>query len=136
MTRPGKMRVLIADRHAATRSALRILLKEEPGLNVVGEAADGGELLAQVGATRPDIVVLDWELPGEEAAVLVPSLHTHDGRPSVVVLGGRPELAQAALAAGADAFVSKGDPPQRLLDTIHAIESEGGRESQPGCCDP
>jgi DNA-binding NarL/FixJ family response regulator len=130
------MRVLIADRHAATRSALTILLKEEPGLNVVGEAADGRELLAQVDVTRPDIVVLDWELPGEAAAVLVPALRVADGRPSVVILGGRPELARAALAAGADSFVSKGDPPQRLLDTIHAIELEGGRESQPGCCDP
>jgi DNA-binding NarL/FixJ family response regulator len=130
------MRVLIADRHAATRSALRILLKEEPGLNVVGEAADGQELLAQLDATRPDIVVLDWELPGKPAAILVPALHITDGRPSVVILGGRPELAQAALAAGADAFVSKGDPPQRLLETIHAIELEGGRESRPGCCGP
>jgi DNA-binding NarL/FixJ family response regulator len=118
------MRILIADHQPATRLALKILLNEEPSLEVVGEAGDGQELLAQLSITRPDLVLLDWELPGESAASLLPVLRQHDGQPRVVVLSGRPEAETAAHAAGVDAFVSKGDPPRRLLQAIEAVRRE------------
>ncbi len=58
------MRVLIADHQPAVRSALRLLLDERLDLVVVGEAADNEELLAQIGHLRPDIILLDQNLPG------------------------------------------------------------------------
>ena len=118
------MRLLIADRQATTRSALRILFREEPGLDVIGEAADSQGLLALAKSLRPDVVLLDWELPGQPAADLLAALSKLNGRPSVIVLSGRPELESSARAAGADAFVSMVDPPKRLLAALRAITSQ------------
>ena len=58
------MRIFLADDQAKARSALRLLLEQEPGLSVVGEATETEDLLAQVQRTQPDLVLLDWELPG------------------------------------------------------------------------
>jgi DNA-binding NarL/FixJ family response regulator len=130
------MRILVADDQPKVRSALRLLLEQEPGLSVVGEAAETESLLAQAEATCPDLVLLDWELPslqatdpstpptGSEAGSghrLLSALRALCPHLLVIALSGRPEARQAALAAGADAFVSKGDPPERLLTTLRAV---------------
>jgi DNA-binding NarL/FixJ family response regulator len=135
----SEMRVLVADDQAAVRSALRWLLNEEPGISVVGEAIRVEDLLAQAGDIQPDLVLLDWELPGLLAASLSNSaspstvgqagcrllnvLHALHSHPKVIALSGRPDVRQEALDAGADAFVSKGDPPERLLATLRAIDT-------------
>ena len=116
------MRVLLADDQSKVRSALRLLLEQEPELSGVGEATDADELLAQVGTFRPDIVLLDWELPGLQAPDMLSALRALCPYLKVIALSGRPEARQAALAAGADAFVSKGDPPEQLLAAVN------------GCC--
>lgn len=118
---PHAMRILIADHQAATRMALRVLLQEEPGLMVVGEAADRKELVTQVAATRPDALLLDWELAGTAKAELMAALRALNGQLRVIVLSVRPELENAAMVAGADAFVSKGDPPRRLLAMLQSL---------------
>lgn len=120
------MRVLIADDQPQVRSALRLLLKQEPGVTVVGEAEDTQQALELADGQRPDLVLLDWELPGPWSAGplknagqrLLPALRARCPRVTVVALSGRPEARQAALDAGADAFVSKGDPPERVLATV------------------
>lgn len=121
-----QIRILLADDQSKVRSALRLLVEQEPGLIIVGEATEAENLLAQVEATQPDLVLLDWELPGLQTDD--PSTDSGQGRLStlrtlcpglkVIALSGQPEARRAALAAGADAFVSKGDPPEQLLATI------------------
>ena len=112
------MRVLLADNQTKVCSALRLLLEQEQGLSVVGEATEAEDLLAQVGTECPDLVLLDWELPDQAGGATLAGLQA--ARPGVVViaLSVRPEARQAALAAGADAFVSKGDPLERLLAAV------------------
>jgi len=122
------LRILIADHQPAVRSAVRLLLKEALRLDVVGEAADNQGLLAQLDTLRPDVILIDWELPGWSAADLFETLHGLDRQPGVIVLGTHPESSRAALAAGADAFVSKSDPPKRLLTAIRALSEESQRE--------
>ena len=122
------MRILIADNQSAVRSAVRLLLEKGLELDVVGEAADSDELLAQLESLRPDILLLDWDLPGWSTASLFDAFGELDRQPRVIVLGVKPESRQSALAAGADAFVSKGDPPRRLLTAIQALPVEGQRE--------
>jgi DNA-binding NarL/FixJ family response regulator len=131
VSQKGKqMRVFLADDQAKVRSALRLLLEYEPGWRVVGEAAEANSLLSQVEVTQPDLMLLDWELPGPSVtnaspgsgSRLLSALRAHCPHLRVIVLSGRPEARQAALAAGADAFVSKGDPPEQLLTTLRAIE--------------
>ena len=118
------MRVLLADDQTRVRSALQILLKQEPGVTVVGEAGEAKGLLAQIRTTHPDLVLLDWGLPDLATIGSVPALHTACSNLSVIVLSGRPEVRQEALAAGADEFVSKVDPPEQLLLAIQAIDKK------------
>ena len=113
------MRVLLADDQSKVRSALRLLLEQEPGMSVVGEAVEAEDLLAQVEATQPDLVLLDWELPSLRTDDWLSTLRTLCPRLKVIALSGRPEARQAALTAGADTFISKGDPPERLLAAVN-----------------
>ena len=116
------LRIVIADREATTRAALRMLLHEEPGLLVVGQAGDGQELLDSVRETHPDLVLLDWDLPGPPVEALLSDLQVLNERPAVIVLGARQELRTQALAAGADDFVHQGHPPSHLLAAIRDID--------------
>ena len=69
--RVGQTRVLLADTQPHVRSALRILMNLEAGFIVVAEAVEAGDMLAQIRATRPDLVLLDWGLPGLPAVAAV-----------------------------------------------------------------
>ena len=112
------MRIFLADDQANVRSALRCLFEQEPGLIIVGEAAQNDDLLAGIARARPDLLLLDWELPGLSAAPLVQRLHP---AVKVIILSSRPEARRAALDAGADAFVSKGDAPECVLEAIRSL---------------
>ena len=122
-----QMRVLLADDQSKVRSALRLVLEQQPGVSILGEAVDVTGLLDWVKAACPDLVLLDWELPGLEAdnpstgsgQGLLPTLRELCPRLSVIALSVRPEARRAALDAGVDAFVSKGDPPERLLAAVN-----------------
>ena len=119
------MRVLLADDQPEVRSALRLLLEQQPGLDVVGEASEAGDVSAQVQRFNPDVVLLDWELPGPGSAELPAALRSLCPRLLIVALSGRPEAEAAALATGVDAFVSKGDPPESLLTTLRRLAAMG-----------
>ena len=116
------MRILLADNQPKVRHALGVLLEHQPGLEVVGEAADAEELLAQIKAARPELVLLHWSLRGGAAVDLLPALQKAYPNLAVIVLSGHPEVEEAALAAGADAFVSQADPPEMLLETIAGLK--------------
>jgi DNA-binding NarL/FixJ family response regulator len=136
------MRILVADDTPAVRSAIRRLLHEEKNVQIVGEAANLGELVHLVNVSRPDLILLDWELSGfpgsakthpqptgpltnfeKRRNVILTSLRKCASQPLIVVLSGHPEAEKKSLAAGADAFVFKGDPPEQLLRTIYALAS-------------
>ena len=112
------MRILIADDQPKVRFALRVLLERQPGLKVIGEAVDATDLLTQTETNQPDLVLLGWELPGLAEGNALLALRQVCTGLSVVVLSCRPEARRSALAAGADAFVSKADPPEKLLVAI------------------
>ena len=112
------MRILLADDQSRVRFALRVLLERQPGLEVAGEAVDADDLFIQVEATCPDLVLLGWELPGLAATHSLSALHRACPDLRVIALSGRPEARRAALSAGVNAFVSKTDPPERLLAAI------------------
>lgn len=116
------LRILIAGSRSLNRSALRFLLQETSGFEVVGEAADSEELLAQVQTRHPNVVLLEWELPGQPGLELLTALRGRNSRPLVIVLSGRPELEGAVRDAGAHAFFNLGEPPKRLLAALRAIQ--------------
>jgi len=119
-----RMRVLIADDQPQVRSALRVLLMQEPDIAIVGEAKDVEQTLEQIAGQQPDLVLLDWELPGQNGDSALVQLRKVQSGLAVIALSGRPEARRAALAAGADAFVSKGDPPEQLLAVVDEYRTD------------
>ncbi len=116
------MRILLADSRPRVRFALRALLEDQPGVRIVGEATHSRDLLAQIEAVCPDLLLLSWELPGRLGADLLLLMRRVCPRLHVIVLSGQQAARQAVLAAGADAFVSKIAPPEGLLAAIETAK--------------
>ena len=118
------IRVLIADDQAMVRSGLSLLLRAEPDVEVVGEAADGGEALRLARTLAPDVVLMDVRMPGMdglEATRLLAGPDVDDPVPVVVLTTfGADEYVDRALRAGAVGFVLKDSDPQRLVDAVRA----------------
>jgi DNA-binding NarL/FixJ family response regulator len=115
-------RVFLADAKFDTRLALRLLLLDMQML-VVGEAVDWPGAMAQVPTMNPDMLVVNWELAaGVGAALAELRLACPDLR--VVVLSSQLEARQAALHAGADAFISIGDSPDHVTERLRAAAGD------------
>jgi DNA-binding NarL/FixJ family response regulator len=123
----------LADHRTKIRFALRTLLEQWLEFDVIGEAENAKELLTKVEASCPDLVLLDWKLRGQDSVTLLPALRKRCTNITVIVLGGRMEWREAALDAGADAFFSKGDPPDQLLTIIKGVQDQDNKEIK---CNP
>lgn len=113
-----ELRILLADDQERVRYALRALLRQQPGFKVIGEAENARELLALVEVLEPDLVLLDWNLPDMTGENVMLSLRNTNKDLSVIVISGQIEVKEAAFEAGAIAFFSKANPPDRLVDAI------------------
>jgi DNA-binding NarL/FixJ family response regulator len=114
------MNIIVADRQDRVRFALRILLERMLGQKVMGEASNASELSSLAARTNPDILVLEWELPGLDAAAGLQELLQLHPMLMVIVTSSASGARQAALDAGADAFVNKAAPPEALLEAVSA----------------
>ena len=129
-------RVYLADAQTEERSALRLMLVDL-NLQVVGEAADWPTALAQAPATRPDMVVVDWDmvangsgtarsasswasLEGSSGRALAELRVACQGAVVIVLISHLDARQQAALSAGADAFISKSEMPDRVAERLRA----------------
>jgi DNA-binding NarL/FixJ family response regulator len=126
------MRVVLADGEPDVRWALRLLLIYDVGMQVVGEVADASELWAQLQEARPDLLLLDWSLFGAGVGAALARLRADYPLLHVIVLSGYPEAGRAALAAGADAFVSKADLPEQMVRTLNAVSARNGSDHASG----
>jgi DNA-binding NarL/FixJ family response regulator len=111
-------RLLIADDRVRTRRALRAMLATQPGIELVGEAADGEEALAEVERLLPDIVILDIRMPRLDGIEATTRIKQRWPEIRVIAHSLAEELSEEALAAGADAFVPKGAPAGELLSAL------------------
>ena len=118
------MRILLADDQAAVRRALRLLLEQESGCTISGEVQDASGLTAAIAHNPPDIVLLDWELPGLEAEELLPIANGEGATIQVIAMSSRPESHAAALSAGVDACISKGKPAEEVLAAVFKVAGE------------
>lgn len=109
-------RILLADDNKNLRSALALLLETRMAATIVGEAGTMESLLEQAAKTHPDVVILDWELPGKPEADRIVVVRSVAPGARVIVVSARPEA--AAQAGEADAFVNKIDPPERILAVL------------------
>lgn len=112
------IRILLADHHPTALWAFKTMLQEEPDVELVGEAVDAENLYILSEHLRPDLIFLDRELPGEPIEELITALHLLDHKPIVIVMSSDPEYTRMLLKAGADAFVSKGDQVDWLINVV------------------
>lgn len=112
------MRVVLASQDRNLRLALQLYLDAEPGLLVVGAVGEAASLRGLLQSSRPDLVILDWGLPGYALIPLLAEAKRPSPSPQIIVLGSDEGIRQQALAAGADAFVLSGDLPGELLAAI------------------
>ncbi|MCX7711315.1 MAG: response regulator transcription factor [Clostridia bacterium] len=122
------MRIFLADDQRDVRLGLRVLLEQEPELEIVGEAATVNELLKEVEKLQPDLLLLDWELPEKNIVYTVNNLHSICPDLKIIALSGRPETNKIALMMGADAFVSKCDQPEKLIEAISEVRKKVGKK--------
>jgi DNA-binding NarL/FixJ family response regulator len=113
------MNILLADGRPQVRSALRLMLEQTLQARILGEASYAQSMLACAEAVHPDAVLVDWDLPGLRAVGGISSVRQTYPSACIVVLSSQPQVRQVALQAGADAFVSKGDPPEQLLAALN-----------------
>lgn len=115
------MQILLADDNPEVRSALRLLLEQEPTLALVTEAVNTEGLLAHLSESCPTAVLLDWELPGLHNSDFLRILRSCCPEMKVIALSSKFEAQQEALAARVDAFISKSEPPEKILTTIRSL---------------
>jgi DNA-binding NarL/FixJ family response regulator len=116
-----ELRILLADDQERVRYGLRALLRQQPGLKVIGEAENAKDLLALAAVLDPDLVLLDWNLPDMPGEKVLISLRRISKGIPIIVLSGQIEIKNTALGAGTDAFISKASPPDQLVETIHSL---------------
>lgn len=119
------IRVLLADDQALVRGALAALLDLEPDLRVVAQVGRGDEVLAAARTHRPDVCLLDIEMPGltgiEVAAQL--SRELPQVRSLIVTTFGRPGYLRSALDAGTSGFVVKDTPATELAQAVRSVHA-------------
>ncbi len=120
------VRVLLVEDNDVYRSTLSLLLHGRDGIEVVGELADGSEVVSTVADLAPDVVVIDYRLPGLQGDEVTAALHAATGSVAVVCLTAEAtaEERSLVLAAGAAALLEKGCP---TADIVKAIRSAATR---------
>jgi len=117
------IRLLLADDQALVRGALAALLSLEADLEVVAEVGRGDEVVAEVRRVRPDVALLDVEMPGLDgiAATAAVRAAVPSCRVLVVTTFGRPGYLRRAIAAGASGFIVKDTPARQLAEAVRRV---------------
>jgi two-component system response regulator NreC len=128
----NEISVVLADDHNVIRSGLRAMLEAEQGIRVIGEAADAATAQKLARDRRPDVLVLDLNMPGAEPASDVHGLREAVPETAIVVLTMQsdPRRARELLRAGASAYVLKQAAERQLTAAIRAA-AEGGSYIDP-----
>jgi DNA-binding NarL/FixJ family response regulator len=132
------MRVIVADDEPLVRQGMRLVLELEPGLEILGEAADGREAVDLVRRHRPDLALLDVRMPGmdgiEAARVICAEPDLRETRVVVLTTFADEELLVAAIRAGASAYLLKSMPPDEIRSSVRVV-AEGRAMLAPSLMD-
>ena len=124
------IRLLVVDDHAVVREGFVSLLNRQPDLEVVGEAADGAEAIQRAEELRPDVVLMDVDMPTMDGMEATRRLTEQHADIAVIGLSVHEDasVSRAMTAAGAHAYVSKRAATKDLVETIHRV-CEGNNTS-------
>jgi len=120
-------RIVVVDDHAIVRRGLKLLLDGQPEMTVVGEAADGDEVVERVSALKPNVVIMDISMPRMNGLIATRTLKQMLPDVAVIVLTRHEENGhlEELLRAGASGYVLKQSPPAELLRAIRTVVSGG-----------
>ena len=120
-------KIVIADDHRVVRSGLRMVLEREQDFEVVAEAGNVADAQRYVRAHRPNVLILDLNMPGDPSLAAIPVLRQQSPATRVVVLTMQedPAFAREALQAGASAYVLKEAADEELIQAVRAAASGG-----------
>jgi two-component system invasion response regulator UvrY len=126
------IRILVADDHAVIRRGIRSIVSREGEMSVIGEAANGGELLALAATTEHDLILLDLSMPDSDGLELIKQLKRDRPRIPILVLTMHEEEQYAipTLRAGANGYMVKDSSPAELVGAVRKVLS-GGRYLTP-----
>ncbi len=126
------IRIALVDDHPALRAGLEAVLRSEPGIEPVGAAASREEILPLLHRTRPDVVLLDYHLPGADGLTVCREIKQDLLAPRVLLYSAyaSSELVISARLAGADGVLNKGVPAFELFDALRRV-SRGERVGPP-----
>lgn len=124
---PSPVRVVLADDHDLVRSGVRALLGQVRGVEVVGEARDGGEMVALVDRLLPDIAMTDLSMPGVDGLSAIAEVHARHPQVRLLVLSmhDEVEMIRKAMAGGASGYLMKDAPASELEEAIHSVMTTG-----------
>ena len=116
------IRVLITDDHLIVREGLRLILETTDGIENVGEASDGAECLSLVSALKPDVILMDLQMPRMDGITAITHLRRDHPEIAIVILTtfNEDDLMVRGLQAGARGYLLKDTSRENLLDTIQA----------------
>lgn len=119
------IRVLLVDDDASIRSSLRMLIDNEPGMTVAGEAADGAEAIDLASGYRPDVVLMDVQMPRMNGLEATRALSADPDGPRVIMLTmfDLDEYVFEAVSVGASGFLLKNSPPSEVLRAIRVVHA-------------
>jgi two-component system, NarL family, response regulator NreC len=120
MAEEQAIRIVLADDHTVVRSGLRLLLDAEPGFEVVAEAGDAESARRYVHGHRPEVLVLDLNMPGGSSLDAIPAIRAESPQTQIVVLTMQqePAFAREALAGGALGYVLKEAADEELVRAV------------------
>lgn len=125
--RPGILRLLVVDDHPVVRNGLTGMLTGQSDFTVVGEAANGAEALAAVGALRPDVILMDLRMPEMDGLSAIRAIRERPNPPPILVLTTYDSDADIvrAIEAGAAGYLLKDAPPAELYRAVRAAANGG-----------
>ncbi|GIH94542.1 hypothetical protein Psi01_51720 [Planobispora siamensis] len=122
---PPPLRVVVVDDQALVRTGLRVVLDSEPGFELAGEAGDGEQAIAVVRETRPDVVLMDIQMPRLDGLTAARRILADEDSPKVIMMTtfGTDDNLYSALRAGVSGFVLKTSAPEQLITAMRAAQA-------------
>lgn len=118
--------ILLADDHAMLRGSLKALLEQEPGMSVLSTVSNADQAVEEAFRLEPDVVILDVEMPGRESFHAARAIKSQLST-SIIFLSAfhHDRYIEQAIAVEASAYLTKAEPPHKLIEAIRAIRSGG-----------
>jgi DNA-binding NarL/FixJ family response regulator len=123
----ARIRILVADDHHLVLAGLKALVRDDPTIEVIGEAADGPSALRLANELKPDVIVLDLSMPGMNGVRVAQSLRAQVPRCHILILSVHEDRAylRQLLETGVSGYVLKRSAPEELISAIRAIAAGG-----------